>query len=482
MKPLLITICVILLISPVYAQLKKQYYKDNTIKSAGMHKDGVADGPWKYYNEKGILESEGKKVDGKLHGLWKVYTKDGKLNSTGKYEDGVKSGEWKVYSATGELFYQGKFVNGKKHGFFKFYKGNKTQASGSFQYGKRNGEWVFNNKPGVTEKVVYKRNKISIKETITKGKKKADWVSYYSNEKKQQEGQKLNGLKTGLWTFYYKNNGAKNYSQEYKNRKSDGAYTRYRNSGKTVAKKGQYVKGKKEGKWIEYEITGKVREEVNYKNNKKEGTFKRYHLSKDKLMAQQIGRFVKGTKQGKWKRYYLDGTLKSESNYTNGKLIGATKTYTKKAIPKNTNKPSKTYWSYDKGPSKNRAVNFKLALLTTNPTQLSNLKKHHAYIIKNETAKLGVYKSYIFSGLKRDKDYLFYLITENRVGKPTVKVDGAKQKNFFSDTKEITKGDDKCVYYHAKKKGVKGAVVSFSFSQNADVYMVIYEQDRIRKK
>ncbi len=135
-------------------------------------------------------------------------------------------------------------------------------------------------------------------------------------------------------------------------------------------------------------------------------------------------------------------------------------------------------YSTEKG---NKAVEYKVNLLTKHPTQLANLKKHHAHIVKSEPIKLGVYKTYTFSGLRTGKDYLFYLICNNS-GKPTVKVDGFRQTSFFKSDKEITKGEDKCVYYFAKKKGETGAKVVFSYSRNTDGHIVIYEQEPLKGK
>ena len=70
----------------------------------------------------------------------------------------------------------------------------------------------------------------------------------------------------------------------------------------------QTVEGKKEGYWIIY---GKMRNLPDYKP--------------DGIIEEGI--FKSSRKQGLWKKYYSDGTLKSEIQYVNGRPLGEFKTF-----------------------------------------------------------------------------------------------------------------------------------------------------------
>lgn len=300
MKELLITICVTLILNPLYAQIKKEYYENGKVKSEGNYENGVAHGLWKYYHTNGKLKSIGQKKKGKLAGSWRVYTKDGKLNSTGLYTAGKKSGTWKVFRPTGELFSRGSYVNGQK--------------------------------------------------------------------------------------------------------------------------------------------------------------------------------------EGSWVTYALNGSVDRKSNYSKGKLKDSNNAVATKKSSTDTKPYKNRNLSYTDGPSKNRAVNFKSYLLTQHPTQLKSLKDHKARVIKSQSINIGPYKTFTYSNLKNGKDYLFYVLCENTKGTPTVKVNGTVQKFFYKSNKEITQGDDKCISYYAKKKGVKGARVTFSYSQNTNAQFILIEQERDWKK
>ena len=70
----------------------------------------------------------------------------------------------------------------------------------------------------------------------------------------------------------------------------------------------QTIEGKKEGYWIIY---GKMRNLPDYKP--------------DGIIEEGV--FKSSRKQGLWKKYYPDGTLKSEIQYVNGRPMGEFKTY-----------------------------------------------------------------------------------------------------------------------------------------------------------
>ena len=81
--------------------------------------------------------------------------------------------------------------------------------------------------------------------------------------------------------------------------------------------KGQIIKGKREGEWLEYYTNGSLESKSNYKDGKEEGGFISYDVN---------GRIVYkynyklGKLDGEWLHYYETGELKEKRLYKSGKL------------------------------------------------------------------------------------------------------------------------------------------------------------------
>lgn len=483
MRSIILVFLSLFIINPLCAQLKLAYYDDGAVKSEGMYKNDVADGPWKFYSQDGVLSSEGNKKNGKLQGTWKIYTKEGKLNSIGKYEKGIKSGEWKVYKKSGVLHSKGKYVNGLKEGFFIYYnEKNEEEVSGAYLKDKRTGEWVFNKERGITIKASYKNDALITKETITKGKVHSDFIKYNSKNKKLEEGKLVNGNKTGLWTFYYTNTGDKKYTVIYKDNKKNGPYIKYRHAGRTIARKGEYKDNKQVGKWIDYGISGLPSSELNYKNGLKHGRFINYYYllyserKKYGNAKKEIGQYKNGLKDGVWIKYYKNGDEKEQIKYVQGKLI-VSKNEKNSSNKKSTKMPS----DFSKGPSKNQAINYQVYMLTEHSFQLKTLKSYDAKVIVNKSIQIGPKDVMTYAKLKDNMDYLFYILTEDTSGKGFVEVNGEIQKNFYDATKKVSKNSDKCMHYRSKKKGASQARVSFGHSVYTKAQFILIEMPPVKK-
>ena len=81
--------------------------------------------------------------------------------------------------------------------------------------------------------------------------------------------------------------------------------------------KGQIIKGKREGEWLQYYANGSLESKSNYKDGKEEGGFISYDVN---------GRIVYkynyklGKLDGEWLHYYETGELKEKRLYKSGKL------------------------------------------------------------------------------------------------------------------------------------------------------------------
>jgi uncharacterized protein len=225
--------------------VKSMIYSAGNIAGEGIVKeDGVKDGPWKEYYADGKLKAEGNYKDDKRVGEWKFYYPDGKVEEIGKFSSaGKMTGVWKWYFASGQLLIEEEYVNGLKDGTHTEYdEEGKVVEEGDYVKGEEDGRWF----------------------TIA-----GDYL---------ERGTYRDGLRTGKWVSYYlvkkENNGIDStlrYTGSFIDDNPDGKHTFYWENGK-IKEEGQYINGKKEGDWILYNSDGTPYIVINYRN----GTEVRY--------------------------------------------------------------------------------------------------------------------------------------------------------------------------------------------------------------
>ena len=128
---------------------------------------------------------------------------------------------------------------------------------------------------------------------------------------------------------------------EFKNGKQNGAYRTYFKNG-NLEKEGNFIDGKLQGKFNEYERGGKIRTvsyftngiqdstmttyfengtismQAHFKNGKQDGNMKVYN-SKGKLTSEQ--EFKEGMLDGQYKRYYDNGTIERIEFYKDNRAV-----------------------------------------------------------------------------------------------------------------------------------------------------------------
>jgi uncharacterized protein len=189
-------------------------------------------------------------------------------------------------------------------------------------------------------------------------------VFYYDNGYKSSEGNMVNGKPDGYWKSYYQNGVLKNEGNR-KNLQLDSTWKFYNDKGK-ITKSINYKEGKKNGFTVNYDTAGFITSKENYVADIKQGTsynfypsgkikqsipFKNgradgvsYIFTEDSIITTIIKYKMgyveklekinqtdeKGNKQGIWKEFYPDGTVKKESRYKDGVIDGYVKEYDKK--------------------------------------------------------------------------------------------------------------------------------------------------------
>jgi antitoxin component YwqK of YwqJK toxin-antitoxin module len=194
-------------------------------------------------------------------------------------EKGKKHGLWKgIYEDTKNPKYEGTFEHGKEVGFFTFFDNTKTK------------------------KVIATRE-------FNPKDNSAYTIFYDQNKNKVSEGKVVNKLFEGRWNYYHKASKAIMTIEYYANGKLEGLRSVFYPNGK-IAEEINFKDNLKEGICKRYTENGIVIEESAYKNNEYNGT-STFKDSDGNLISK--GNFVDGKKAGVW-HFYEKGKLSKEEN------------------------------------------------------------------------------------------------------------------------------------------------------------------------
>ncbi len=164
----------------------------------------------------------------------------------------------------------------------------------------------------------------SANKTDAAGLKQGHWVVANSDgrlegcpaDKKVEEGNFVDGKKTGLWVQYYCNGKVKN-ELTFSNNQPNGYAKFYYTNGK-ISEEGLWQNNVWIGGYKYYYENGQIAYEFNYNaHGKREGPQKYYHEN-GKVKIE--GNWLDGQETGLLKEYYDDGSPKSEKTFNNGRL------------------------------------------------------------------------------------------------------------------------------------------------------------------
>jgi len=196
----------------------------------------------------------------------------------------------------------------------------------------------------------YADGKLSSEGYLVNGKPEGFWKNYYPSGVLKSTGKRKNHLLEGIWKFYSEDSILQKeitYQAERKNGstkeysptgflESDfpfvldtlhGMAFTYHENGR-IYEKIPYVKGKIHGELKSYNGKGKIIGIVEYKNGI---VYQRETINR---------KDTSGMKQGIWKDFYDDETVKSEGKYVNNVKVGYWKEYNKKGLLLETEKYS----------------------------------------------------------------------------------------------------------------------------------------------
>lgn len=195
-------------------------------------------------------------------------------------EKGNKHGLWKgFYTDTKNPKYEGTFEHGKEVGVFTFYDNTKSKRVIATR--------EFNPKDNSAHTIFYDqfKNKVS-------------------------EGKVVNKLYEGQWKYYHKASKAIMTIENYDKGKLEGLRTVFYPNGK-IAEEMLYKNNLKNGFYKRYTESEIIIEESNYKNNEFEGLA--IFRDADDASIVSKGKFVNGKKVGIW-QFFQNGKLVKEEN------------------------------------------------------------------------------------------------------------------------------------------------------------------------
>lgn len=192
---------------------------------------------------------------------------------------------------------------GKKHGLWKgFYEESKRpRYEGTFVHGKEIG--VFNFYDDTKAKSIIATREFNAKDAS------AFTIFYDQGKNKVSEGKVINKLFEGQWKYYHL-------------------------SSKNIMTTENYVKGKLEGLRTVFYLSGKIAEEINYKNNMKNGFYKKYT---EKGILLEESSFKNNLYGGIATFRDSNGNVVSQGQFKNGKKSGIWQFFEKGKLVKEMN-------------------------------------------------------------------------------------------------------------------------------------------------
>ncbi|CAN5484292.1 hypothetical protein BH10BAC1_BH10BAC1_07470 [soil metagenome] len=188
--------------------------------------------------------------------------------------------------------------------------------------------------------------------TDAAGKKQGHWIKLDEDKKKVYEGNFLNNIPVGTFTYFYDSgipwsisvfslNGTVARTKmfdaagkligegKFVSEKKDSVWKFYNQDGKILSDE-VYIKGVKNGLARVYYASGQIAEEKNWKNGLLDGPCKKYFESGQ---LKYSGAYVKNKVEGKVQYYYSSGKVDAEGMYVNDLKNGPWKYYKEDGIP-----------------------------------------------------------------------------------------------------------------------------------------------------
>lgn len=273
----------------------------------------------------------------------------------------------------------------------------------------------------------YDNGKISSEGTMQDGKPNGYWKTYSPNGAKKSEGNRKNFQLDSIWKFYNEQ-GQLAFEFSYKEGKKNGLKKTFDTKEKFLLTSENFENDVKTGNTVIYYNptaasgkSGKIKQTIPFVNGKEEGLgleyapdsiiititeYKMGFIQKEERINRRDG---KNLKQGIWKEFYPNGTLKQEVNYSDDKMNGYLKEYSSAGSLLNTSK-------------------YLHGALQSNVPELTKLDVKTEYFNNGQVKFTRTYKEGVPEGIHRE------FSTEGKVIAAKVYVDGVLTAEGILDT------------------------------------------------
>jgi len=248
--------------------------------------------------------------------------------------------------------------------------------------------------PNGYNKFYYENGKLSSEGMMRDGKPDGYWKTYSPNGALKSEGNRKNFQLDSIWKFYNEQ-GKLAFEFNYKEGKKNGLKKTYDTKDYFLAIAENYENDIKQGNTFNYYPDGKIKQTIPFVDGKEEGVGYEYapdstiisitqyrmgFIQRDEKINRKDN---KGLKQGMWKAFYPNGTIKTEVTYADDLMHGYLKEYSPKGSLINTSK-------YVNG------------VLQTNVPELAKVDVKTAYYADGKIKFTGTYRDDIPEGIHRE--------------------------------------------------------------------------------
>lgn len=132
-----------------------------------------------------------------------------------------------------------------------------------------------------------------------------------------EEGIISAGMRNGIWTTYYPENGVVQKIESFVNDVYSGPFYKFNNRGQ-LEESGSYINNMLDGRYAKIKF-GRTTEEIHYKMNQYHGLYRTFFNNSDRVQKEQ--NFKDNKLHGMYRVYNEEGLITLEAEYSNGEKV-----------------------------------------------------------------------------------------------------------------------------------------------------------------
>ncbi len=285
-----------------------------TIESEADYVNDEVDGAYISYFNNGNMDDSIAMRAGKRQGPLRHYYRGGGVRATKDAVDGALHGPVKEYFPTGAVEWEYNLTQEVIEGpVTQYYADGSKRETGRFLKGAPDGALID----------LHPNGKQEVEQSFALGKPDGPFKRWYPDGTLAEEGARKAGEHTGERRFYDAWGMLSRVERYGEGGRMQGTYEEFADNGQRVLimemNKGLLMK------YAYYDRTGKLLGE----GQRTKGRFQLKGYEADGSLAAEGVYLDEGAKEGSWKYYHPDGTLRSEEEYRKGERVGAYRAYGK---------------------------------------------------------------------------------------------------------------------------------------------------------